>query len=53
MQSPALGGNDCRHGDRLRFNQLGSSFEEKALEVLVDIKLNISQQCIRKGLARG
>ena len=48
-----LGRNNCRYRHRLRSNQLESSFAEKALEVLVDIKLNISQQCIRKGFAKG
>lgn len=38
---------------RMRYNQLERSIAEKALEGLVDIKLSITQQCIRKDVARG
>ncbi|KAK4825178.1 hypothetical protein QYF61_024658 [Mycteria americana] len=59
-----LGRNSPKHQDRLGADQLGSSFAEKALELLVDTKLTMSQQralvamvansilgCIRKSIA--
>lgn len=47
------GGKICRLQHRPKSNQLEIRFAEKALEVLVNIKQNISQQCIGKDVARG
>ena len=41
---PHLGRNNSRHQDTLGAIQLESSFAEKALGVLMDTKLNLSQQ---------